>query len=221
MAGVMKLFLPPAMPPESAPPSVVKFMHEAFEWENMSYFLYPYFWQDIETAFDIEHSDSLRRDFLRAGWARVIVPIRPLYEEKVLAYSYSGDPDELIPSATMRSVAEQIMNAHKTTYAYEKSPEGITREKYKVMATWHEYTPTDAMDMTIHLLDGDIAEPKLAEKLSDEHEQRTAENAILGADKAIREKIFDTIENLPDDAKIKVLKSGSGDEVELDTTSGA
>jgi len=215
MAGVMKLFLPPTMSPESAPDSVAKFMHEAFEWENMSYFLYPYFWQDIETALEIEHADSLRRDFLRAGWARVLVPVRPLYEEKVLAYSLTGDPDELIPSSTMRSVAQQIMDAHKTSYAYEKSPEGITSEKFEVMAMWYEYTPTDAIDLTAHLLDGDIAEPRLAEQLSDEHDQRMAENDILDADKTIREKIADSIENLPAGAKIKGLKSGSGDEVEL------
>lgn len=218
MAGVMKLFLPPTMPPEAAPDSVVKFMHEAFEWENMSYFLYPYFWKNIETALDVEHPDSLRRDFLRAGWARVLVPVRPLYEEKVLAYAYNGDPDELIPSSTTRSVAEQIMDAHKTTYGYEKSPEGITTEKFEVIATWYEYTPTDAIDMTVHLIDGDIAEPRLAEQLSDEHKQRTVENDRLKVDKVIRQKIADTIENLPDGAKIKALKSGSGDEVELDLT---
>jgi hypothetical protein len=53
----------------------------AFAWENMSYVLYPYFWADnrndgwsLHTA--RSESDENWAEFLRAGAARVVVPVR-------------------------------------------------------------------------------------------------------------------------------------------------
>lgn len=61
----------------------VKFLHHAIEWENLLYFLYPYFWGSDDVAREkllFDHPDPNHRDFLRAGWARVVVPIRPGFE---------------------------------------------------------------------------------------------------------------------------------------------
>ncbi len=217
MAGVMRLFLPPTLALEDAPSTTVKFMHEAFEWENMSYFLYPYFWQNIESAIDIEHSDSLRRDFLKAGWARVLVPVRAQYEEKVLGYAYTGDPDQLVPSETMRSVAEQIMAAHQTRYAYELTPDGDTSEQFELVATWHEYTPTDALTLVAQRLDGDVAEPSLQQRLTDEHALRIAQADQVVVEAAFSKELMETMQALPDDTKFSALRTGDGGEVEIDT----
>jgi len=54
---------------------LIKLLHQAVEWENVSYVLYPYFWTDPDKyRWDFKqslyHSDFVHRTFLRAGAAR-------------------------------------------------------------------------------------------------------------------------------------------------------
>jgi hypothetical protein len=62
---------------------MIKFLHQAIEWENVIYFTYPYFW-DSPGNWDfkrfLQHPDSRHREFLRSGSARVVLTIRPGYE---------------------------------------------------------------------------------------------------------------------------------------------
>ncbi|AXY72927.1 hypothetical protein D3H65_02620 [Paraflavitalea soli] len=72
---------------------VVAFFERAFEWENMMYFYYPYFYgrfarwgkliliQDIDPQFE---------EFLKAGAARVVVPVRPGFEAAMAHYHETG-----------------------------------------------------------------------------------------------------------------------------------
>ncbi len=67
----------------------IQFYEEAFEWEQMSYFFYPYFWgsrEDNRTRRSFTDRDSRFESFLRAGAARVIVPVTPGYEKRVVMY---------------------------------------------------------------------------------------------------------------------------------------
>ena len=64
----------------------IRFFEQAFEWHNIAYVLYPYFWtrvgqwpkrlshQDVDPQFEA---------FLKAGAARVVVPVRPGFESAV------------------------------------------------------------------------------------------------------------------------------------------
>lgn len=64
----------------------VKSFESAFEWENMTYLFYPYFWADRENWLEIRSASSLDstfESFLTAGAARVFVPVRPGYSEVV------------------------------------------------------------------------------------------------------------------------------------------
>jgi hypothetical protein len=93
---------------------IVKFFEEAFEWKQVSYFLYPYFWARRETwkmRNNISSTDPRHAAFLKAGAARLIVPVTPGYEAKVLYYLESdinkdellridGPPSEEMPSGT-------------------------------------------------------------------------------------------------------------------------
>jgi hypothetical protein len=93
----------PAPPPDAFPPdphymkkwgAVVAFFERAFEWENMMYFYYPYFWgrkakwgelvliQDLDPQFE---------EFLKAGAARIVVPVRPGFEGALAHYHETGD----------------------------------------------------------------------------------------------------------------------------------
>jgi hypothetical protein len=71
----------------------IEFFEEAFEWRNMSCELYPYFWGRTATREDrlaLESEDPLFERFLRAGAARVVVPVKPSHTEAVLWYQLTG-----------------------------------------------------------------------------------------------------------------------------------
>ncbi|UHO38236.1 hypothetical protein H5J24_22210 [Chryseobacterium capnotolerans] len=71
----------------------VKFMEQAFEWENLSYYLYPYYWgnkQNWETMYQAEDTDPLFGAFLQSGMARVIATVRPGFEDAVQFYLATG-----------------------------------------------------------------------------------------------------------------------------------
>lgn len=73
--------------------SFVKFFEQAFEWDIMSYNFYPFYWgrrQDWKKAFMEENLDPLFRQFLRSGMARVVVTVRPGFEEAVNFYLKTG-----------------------------------------------------------------------------------------------------------------------------------
>jgi len=71
----------------------IQFIEQAFEWENMTYVLYPYFWtgQDQwDQLADLTSEDPDFARFMRAGSARVIVPARPGFEWQSWLYIYAG-----------------------------------------------------------------------------------------------------------------------------------
>jgi hypothetical protein len=78
---------------------IVRFYENAFEWEHMNYFLYPYHWARRATwpmRNAIERVDPRFQAFLQAGAARVIVPVTPGYEDKVMSFlDPESEEDEL------------------------------------------------------------------------------------------------------------------------------
>ncbi|WP_405577679.1 type II secretion system protein GspG [Streptomyces sp. NBC_01092] len=101
----------------------VKFLHQAVEWENVLYFLYPYFWGSEKLA-EVKrllwHPDPLRREFLRAGAARVVLPIRPGFERAFSRLMSTGrldgdgSPDPEDPP--YMSIAQEIEAYARTNY---------------------------------------------------------------------------------------------------------
>jgi hypothetical protein len=63
----------------------VKYFEQVFEWENMTYIFYPYFWGRKNNWLTItsltDENDPLFERFLHAGYARVVVPVRRGFEE--------------------------------------------------------------------------------------------------------------------------------------------
>lgn len=71
----------------------VKFMEQAFEWENLSYYLYPYYWGNKENWSDMykaENTDPVFKAFLQSGMARVVATVRPGFEAAVQFYLATG-----------------------------------------------------------------------------------------------------------------------------------
>jgi hypothetical protein len=72
----------------------IQFFENAFEWANMSYVMYPYFWSRKETWVEKIGRDNPDRDhlaFLQAGAARVTVPVRNEYRSVLVHYLDTGE----------------------------------------------------------------------------------------------------------------------------------
>lgn len=99
---------------------VVRFVNEAIEWENVSTFLYPYFW-DVPEAWqfirNLRHPDATREAFLRAGGARVVLTIRRGYEADWVKYAEGGFRKETIGSDhPYLKIAQRIAAYDHTNY---------------------------------------------------------------------------------------------------------
>lgn len=73
--------------------NIVQFFEQLFEWRLMTYLFYPYFWgrkSGWTEIYRIEDVDPLFMAFLRAGFARVVVPVRPGYERAALRFLADG-----------------------------------------------------------------------------------------------------------------------------------
>ena len=71
----------------------LQFFEQAFEWEQMTYVFYPYFWGRKPQWVAIKKltdPDPIFTSFLQAGAARVLVPARPGFEEDVVTFFASG-----------------------------------------------------------------------------------------------------------------------------------
>jgi hypothetical protein len=80
----------------------VQFLEQAFEWQLLSYFLYPYFWstpsQWVELMNRNDLADPFMSSFLQAGSVRVLLAVTPAYDDAVLHYLATGEPWEGGPS---------------------------------------------------------------------------------------------------------------------------
>jgi hypothetical protein len=74
--------------------SFIRFFENAFEWNNMLYVLYPYFWGRHARWISALHFTDPDPDFaafLKAGAARVQVPVRPGFERAVAHFCQFGE----------------------------------------------------------------------------------------------------------------------------------
>ena len=98
----------------------VRFFEQAFEWEHIVYFFYPYFWAwkgGWKERMLMDDVDSRFADFLRAGAARVVFPVRPGFEAAVVHYLetgeiWSGGPPPDIASPLYVPIIQEIQEAN-------------------------------------------------------------------------------------------------------------
>jgi len=83
----------------------------------MSYYFYPYYWGGRDqwaSTYDFEDNDPLFRSFMQSGMARVIVTVRPGFEDMVSFYMktgliWNGGEVPTIGEDTYLSLAEEMM----------------------------------------------------------------------------------------------------------------
>lgn len=81
------------LPAAEAQGAYIRFFEEAFEWEQIMYRFYPYFWgrkSQWASKITADESDPLFAEFLKAGAARVLVPVRPGFEKALLHFVETG-----------------------------------------------------------------------------------------------------------------------------------
>ena len=97
-----KVFIPTPNPHQIPPDpmyvknwgAIVAFFERAFEWENLMYVYYPYFWGRRPRWGELiltQDADMEFEAFLKAGAARVVVPARPGFEAALAHYHETGD----------------------------------------------------------------------------------------------------------------------------------
>lgn len=84
----------------------VRFLQQAFEWHNMTYIFYPSFWGRASNwakkLIQYDDPDPNFAAFLRAGAARVQVPVREGFEEAVIYFAQTGE----LPDGTEGGIIE-------------------------------------------------------------------------------------------------------------------
>ena len=117
---------------------LIKLLHQAVEWENVSYVLYPYFWtepdkQRWDFKQSLYHSDFVHRTFLRAGAARVVLSIRSGSEKEFLSLMEGDFSGSLPNDHAYMSIADELEAMAKTNYPYTADA-NLDKEEY--LFTW-------------------------------------------------------------------------------------
>jgi len=72
----------------------VRFFEQALEWEQMMYFFYPYYWgrkPNWTNRALLQDTDPTFAEFMKAGFARVVVSVRPGFEHAIAHFLNTGD----------------------------------------------------------------------------------------------------------------------------------
>ena len=142
----------------------IKFLQQAIEWENVLFFVYPYFWDhprnQVLKRF-LRHPDSIHQAFLRGGAARVVLTVRPGFEKEFSTMVETAVPDGIIDDVDnpYLTIAEEIRNYSETNYpgipggdesdAFDEEEIDDAR-RGRLIARWYDYTPVSALDITVN-----------------------------------------------------------------------
>ncbi|MEK7764371.1 MAG: hypothetical protein AAB433_22590 [Nitrospirota bacterium] len=108
----------------------VRFFEQAFEWEHVTWVTYPYFWgrkSKWAERVAYEDVDPLFNQFLKAGYCRVSVPVRPGFEGAVdhfitFGEIWNGGPLPAISNPLYLPIADEI--AERLQRPGDEFPEG-------------------------------------------------------------------------------------------------
>ena len=114
--------------------SFSKFMEQAFEWNLMSYNFYPFYWgnrDDWDELYQSEINDPIFRSFMQAGMCRVIVTVKPGFEDAVMHYMAFG---QIWNGGQMPILGDPL---------YLSIIDEIKEQEYTVEETWETIVPTN------------------------------------------------------------------------------
>jgi hypothetical protein len=140
--------------------SYIQFFELSFEWEQMTYIFYPYFWGRKEKWVEnssLTDTDTLFEAFLNAGAARVVVPVRPGYE-KALAYylkfgeTWNGGDAPVLDDELFVSIVDEIADSQGVTlenaveygdpWTYTLPTELVILQENSALPSWEDESGT-------------------------------------------------------------------------------
>ncbi|PXW85014.1 hypothetical protein C8R34_12248 [Nitrosomonas sp. Nm84] len=98
---------------------IIQFFEQAFEWENMTYLFFPYFWgrnSEWINKINTHDADPLFTKFRQAGSSRVVLPVRPAYNDAVMYFLenngaiWKGGETPRLKDDMFISIAEELRN---------------------------------------------------------------------------------------------------------------
>jgi hypothetical protein len=139
----------------------IKFVHSAIDWDNVMVLLFPYFW-DSETRqaekLFFNHPDPQHREFIRAGAARVVLAIRPGFEQEVVSLLDQGKLGTLPDGNRFQKVVDDVQEANSKYLEMIQAPPNDVDETDNpcqpgiLIGSWHDYTPTGALDIEVEMI---------------------------------------------------------------------
>jgi hypothetical protein len=122
VTGEVVSYPQPRLPIATLLAPYIRFFEQAFEWEQVMYALYAYFWGRKDhwmRRITLEDNDEAFAEFLKAGSARVVVPVRPGFEQAVVHFMekgtiWDGGPLPDINSLLYVPILAEIKAAHQT-----------------------------------------------------------------------------------------------------------
>ncbi|MDR0438446.1 MAG: hypothetical protein LBH22_09155 [Bacteroidales bacterium] len=114
--------------------SFVKFMEQAFDWELMSYSFYPYYWankNEWANLYKFDSDDATFRSFMQAGMARVVVTVRPGFEDAVALYMTKG---QIWDGGAMPVIGDSL---------YLSIVDELKEQEYEIEDSWETMLPTN------------------------------------------------------------------------------
>jgi hypothetical protein len=139
----------------------IKFVHDAIDWDSILVLLYPYFWDRPENHAQklyLDHADGTHKEFLRAGACRVVLAIKPGFEERLVSLLDKGQLGDLAPASRFRDAIEAVQLAEQRfaanrAAATEPDEDGEPPQEEvppgDLIGAWYDWTPTSAMDMDV------------------------------------------------------------------------
>lgn len=134
---------------------IVQFFEQAFEWHNMTWLLYPYFWANQSRQHMkllSEDPDPKMRDFLGAGAARVVVPVPEVYEDAVLNFFetneiWNGGEPPMIDDPEFVSIAEELKQGRTDSFNSPIYYEGAGTPPPFIIDEWEVKLPTSLVKL--------------------------------------------------------------------------
>jgi len=113
---------------------LIEFMEQAFEWSNLQYIGYPYYWAEStrwKQLLEVDDADPHVREFLRSGAVRIVLPVTLDMTDSVLFFlgtgiPWFGGPAPVPGELGYRAIADEINQARSS----KPSDEVIKEQRY-------------------------------------------------------------------------------------------
>ena len=129
----------------------MQFFEQAFEWDQIMYTFYPYFWARKSRwplLQQLQDTDPLYARFLQAGAARVLIPIRPGYEEAIFYYldtgiAWKGSGPPPVTSPLYLPIVEEIKEQQGARFSSGQGTITVRNDQHTVLGKDTQFTQDD------------------------------------------------------------------------------